>query len=248
MPFVFAAGGGGGGGPPSCKVVDWVCDSWSECTSDGFMTRTCELVKTCKNPYKVKPPEIGDCKYVSKLLSNLKCQNLNNMKARVKCRLTLTDNELSEELRISYLPEECNAVENAFEREKCVNLYGDSQECWVIEEGAERWKCLRKILNVGDLEGAKQICEKSSNKAKCGAELKYGVYGLIKSRFYNLEERAEEYLEEGRTNLDEVVDIVTSLEEKKQEFNKAKTTEERRRIILDTRSVWKEFEKKVKNE
>lgn len=170
------------------------------------------------------------------------------MKARVKCRLSLTEDELSEELRISYLPEECNAIGSTFGREKCVNLYADSQECWIIEESAERWNCLRKVVNVGDLEGAKQICEKSSNKAKCGAELKHGVYGLIKFRFYNLEERAEEYLEEGKASLDDVIDIVTLLEEKKQEFNKAKTIEERRKMILDTRSAWKEFENKVENE
>jgi len=93
LPIAYSAGGGGGGGGgglSSCKVIDWVCGQWDECNSGGFMTRTCELVKTCKNPYKVKPIEIGDCNYVSKLLSNLKCQNLNNMKARVKCRLTLT--------------------------------------------------------------------------------------------------------------------------------------------------------------
>ncbi len=105
---------------------------------------------------------------------------------------------------------------------------------------------MRRILNVGDIEGSKQICEKSSNKAKCGAELRKGVYGIIKFRFYNLEEKAEEYLEEGKAGLDDVVEIVTLLEGKKQEFNKAKTIDERKKIILNARAAWKEFEDSVK--
>ncbi len=70
---------------------------------------------------------------------------------------------------------------------------------------------------------------------------------MIKFRFYDLEERAEE-MEELGVSEELISEFVTNLEMKKQEFNNAKTKEERKQIILDVRKLWQDFIKDAKGQ
>lgn len=66
---------------------------------------------------------------------------------------------------------------------------------------------------------------------------------MIKFRFYDLEERAEDMAKEGMgaEGLEAVADFVTAITQHKIAFNNAKTTEERKQVIQNVRIDWKAF-------
>ena len=168
------------------------------------------------------------------------CADLLSMFDRVKCRLSLSHEERENQLRVVYLPEECKPLQ-ADAQGKCIALYDSLQKCWKFE-GTERIGCVKSEVKLGDIAEERNKC---GNDSSCLSTLKEKVYSLIKFRFYDLEERAEEMLEEG-ADINIVSDFVTSIELKKQEFNNAKTFEERKKIILQVKELWKEFLEAVK--
>ena len=239
MPQILAAGSGGGGSvkTPTCTEDTWSCTSWSKCQKDGTQSRTCTLVSDCSDAVTPKPDEIASCAYVSEILSSLKCYNLATMKERIGCRLSLADEELSKELKISYLPEECRALKNDAYKEDCIMLYSKSQPCWKLPIGPQRMSCLKHTLEIKNIKEEKLSCTNPS----CFAGLRKKVYTLIKFRFYDLEERAEGLYEKGLISNEQEVEIITKLEEKKIEFNQANSKEQRKQIILEVKKVWRDF-------
>mgnify|MGYP001570619132 FL=1 len=139
------------------------------------------------------------------------CSDLPSIIDRVKCRLSLSPEERENELRVVYLPEECRALEGA-QRSKCIALYDSLQKCWAFE-GEARIDCVKDEIKLGDVAEEKESC---GTDASCLAILSEKVYTLIKFRFYNLEEHAEEML--GTVDIDVVSDFVAGIELKKQEF------------------------------
>ncbi len=166
------------------------------------------------------------------------CADLLSMFDRVKCRLSLSPSERENELKVVYLPEECRALQE--KRNKCIALYDSLQKCWKFD-GEARINCVKNEIRSGDIKEEKNKCKDDA----CLSTLKEKVYSLIKFRFYNLEEKAERMLEDG-TDINIVSDFVTSIELKKQEFNSAKSFEERKKIILEVRDLWREFLDAVK--
>ena len=237
--IVYAVGGGGGGGgrsTPSCTADTWTCTDWSNCDSSGMQERTCTLSFDCATADTPKPVEKQSCLYVSNLLKKLKCRNLATLNERVGCRLQLSDKDLIQELQISYLPEECALANSEMKKESCVKLYSSLQPCF--NQQANRIACAKRILNVGDIATEKANCGNSIN---CIQNLREKTYSLIKFRFYELEERAEEFLESGIISNDVATLFISNLELKKQQFNNAKSYDERRNIILEIRSLWRDF-------
>lgn len=223
VPFAESAGGGGGGSArttPSCTEDIWNCSSWSKCQKDGTQTRTCALSYDCPSADTEKPAEVESCAYLSNIISSLKCYNLGAIKERVACRLGLSDNDLRNELKIAYLPEECRALSNDADKEDCVMIYSKSQQCWTLPIN-QRSNCLRQILDIKDL--------------------KKKAYTLIKFRFYDLEERAEMLYEKNLITKEQAADIIANIEEKKIAFNGAKSKGERKQIILETKKLWRDF-------
>jgi len=173
---------------------------------------------------------------------DLKCVNLVSVKERVSCRLDLEEEELEQELKLQYLPEECRALSGSI-RGLCIARYKSVQTCWKFPIGDERISCVKREIKLGDLQEEKERCnvKTGQEKALCINELKGKVYNLIKWRFYALEERAEDFMERGFVDKDLVVDFNVKIEENKRRFNEASTKKERKKIILDVRNDWKEF-------
>lgn len=242
--IVIGAGGGGGGyrNVPACTEDIWTCSDFSSCSTQETQTRSCTLTVDCPTATTQKPVETASCTYVSELLTKLKCSSLSSVSDRVRCRLRLTDEVLSSEIQIQFLPEECRTIPSIAQRETCVQQYATVQKCW-IHQGEDRVSCVKKSLRVGDIASQKRNCK---GDQKCLTNVKNRVYQLIKWRFYNLEERAEEMLEEGRASEDQVTSFITDLETKKAAFNSAKTKIDRRQIILDVRTRWQQFKKELK--
>ena len=71
------------------------------------------------------------------------------------------------------------------------------------------------------------------------------VYALIKFRFYDLSERAEEARDQG-VALESTVALVSAREQTKQDFNRATTYAKRRALIGRARSDWQKFVKAAK--
>ena len=244
MPAIaLAAGGGGGGSSRSTPVITctedtWSCSQWSPCTKESRQSRTCTLTDDCATADTPKPMERGSCTYVSAMVASLKCTNLGTVRKRVECRLGLSEAELNRELQINYLPEECRTITDADTKDACIKLYADSQPCWKMPQGNNRMMCLQSLLHVSDIAVQKQAC---GQQQSCLDDLRKNVYALIKFRFYDLEERAEELLEDGTITTSQATEIIAQLEEQKIKFNAAKTKEQRRDIIIGTKSLWQEF-------
>lgn len=239
VQIAFSAGSGGGGSSKAdaCPNDVWKCTAWSECQKDGMQTRACTLDYDCPGVDTPKPAERESCAYVSGLVSSLKCHNLGAIKERVACRLSLSESDLSHELKIAYLPEECRALGNDKDREECVQLYSSTQKCWKQPIGRQRSECLKNVLGIKDLKEEKNSCTNPS----CFANVKRKAYAIIKFNFYDLEERAEWLYENGKISKEQAADIISKLEEKKIEFNNAKNKQERKNIIKQTNELWKSF-------
>ncbi|RJP43650.1 hypothetical protein C4587_02835 [Candidatus Parcubacteria bacterium] len=172
----------------------------------------------------------------------LRCGNKAALRERVACRLGLSETELRTELEIQYLPEECRAL-GADSRQSCVAQYRAFQPCWQMPLGPGRVACGRQVLKLGPVISEEvKICrgKTGTEQAICKADLRERVFSMIKFRFYELEERAEEILENAE-NKKPLEDFQVLIETKKQEFNAAGSKEERRQIILDVRSGWQKF-------
>ncbi len=243
IPIALSAGSGGGGSSKtSCPNDVWKCTMWSECQKDETQARTCTLDYDCSGVDTPKPAETESCAYVSNIVSSLKCHNLGAIKERVACRLSLSDADLNNELEIAYLPEECRAMGKDKDREECVLLYSASQKCWKQQIGSKRTECLNQLLEIKDFRKEKESCSNPS----CFAQLKKKAYALIKFNFYDLEERAEKLYEEGKISKEKAADIISKLEEKKIEFNKAAGKQERKNIINEAKKLWNDFTQELR--
>jgi len=177
----------------------------------------------------------------------IKCLELKTVKGRVSCRLDLDKEEQKEELELYYLPEECGAVYFT-PRKQCIERYNSVQECWQFPIGNARISCVKRVMNLGTLLEEKKACGELTGKEKsvCVRELKNKVYNLIKWKFYDLEERAEDFMIRGLIDKGSVVDFIVKTEENKVKFNEANSKEGRKNIVLDVRIAWNDIVKKVK--
>ncbi len=179
----------------------------------------------------------------------LKCGNYPSLKERIVCRLGLEEDEQEEELELYYLPEECSTLSGAA-RGICIARYKTVQTCWKFPIGEERVSCAKKAIKLGSIQEEKEKCDKltGENKSICAGEIKNKSYNLIKWKFYDLEERAEDFLKRGIINEDSAIDFIAKTEQNKMIFNEAKTKEERKEIILDVRQDWKALVDKIKED
>jgi len=181
--------------------------------------------------------------------SELKCGDLPTLRERVECRIELSEYELGKELELQYLPEECRTIINQGLQESCIQRYESVQQCWQNPVGPSRISCVKKQFNLGDIKDEKATCLASnpSNKETCLNELEDKVFALVKFRVYDLEERAEELLEEGASE-EAVINLVAKLEEKKLEFNDASTIEDKKNVIKAVRNIWQDFVNEIKDQ
>ena len=176
----------------------------------------------------------------------IECANLKIIKERVSCRLGQEKEEQEEELRLYYLPEECAALSGT-SRGICIARYKSVQTCWKFPVGEDRVSCVKKAIRLEAIQEEKEKCGKlnGENKSVCVTEIKNKAYNLIKWRFYDLEERAEDFMMRGLVDKESVVDFIVKSEENKVKFNEADSKEEGKNIILDVRRDWKQLVKKI---
>ena len=170
------------------------------------------------------------------------CTDLGSLQERIACRLRLPDDELARQQAITYLPEECRTLGDTVAREQCVSRYRQLQACWESPVGTQRIGCVKNILKIGDLPAAAAACAELplNEQDDCRVTLRAQVYALIKFRFYDLEERAEDLLERDAP-VARVAQFITTQEDAKQRFNLATTSAQRRAIILEVRAAWQTF-------
>ncbi len=172
-----------------------------------------------------------------------KCSTMNTMRERIKCRL-----QLKEENEYDYLPEECRAQVNE-SREKCVTNYKKSQNCWASDKDSERFKCAASAFGlVGTVASQKAQCDNltGQNRSQCILQLRDRVDAIVKFRIYNLEEKTQRLLEKGLVDADTATDFVAAMEQQKQNYNDAKTVEEKKAVVRGVQKLWKEFISNIK--
>lgn len=232
LPTLAAGGGGGGGGgsPAPAPVVAPIV-----VVAPVAATPTPAVVVT---PAPAPTPATAPIKPAV-----LQCDQ-ETMKERIRCRLSLSEEDLEAELAVQYLPEECRSL-SSVARVSCIERYKALKPCWAKPIGLQRATCARQVLEIGSsANAALRACNLKRNReerANCLANAKDRIYALIKFRLYDLSERAEELLEKGTGTVDAVTDLVNAMESYKQEFNAAKTYGARRAALVKARNTWAKF-------
>lgn len=228
---------------PFCTKDSWTCGAWSaSCDIYGREHRTCQLSFDCSKVETPPPPESQSCQ-------KIQCGNKSTLRDRISCRLNLAPAGAARDLEIQYLPEACR-VKSGNEQKSCINLYKSFNPCWSAKEGEQRFSCARNVLKLGPvISDEVKICQgkKGANQVVCKNQLKEKVLYMITFRFYDLETRAEELGNRG-ADLNAIADFETIIELKKQAFDRASTSANRKQIILDVRSAWQDFVNKIKDQ
>lgn len=206
--------------------VDRLQISLPQCAGSHYVYSTIDCINT-KN--QVPPPAVPG--------TELKCGGYLELRDRVACRLQLREEQKDE--YENFFPEECRSWQD---QQQCVQLYRSVQSCWRLATSAARISCLREKVGITNVREQKSAC---GTDEACLQDLRKKVYTLIKLRLYNLEERAEELMEDGKLTKDEVADFVVKIEEDKLAFNQAQSKEERRAIIMQVRQHWLDLLRKV---
>lgn len=172
-----------------------------------------------------------------------RCADLLSMFDRVKCRLSLTPAEQESELELLYLPEQCFPLAGE-QQTKCVQSYQELRRCQVYNNSRTRIDCAKQTIGLqGNFN---QHCADAQDKTACKEEFRQKTYRLIIFRFYELEEKAEELLAEGRIDLQTAADFITLVEAAKIKFSEVQSYEEKKNVILGVRDIWKELIKVVR--
>jgi hypothetical protein len=212
---------------PDCTEDTWECGNWQSCDADGNQSRDCEITSDCAGVVSDKPSSSQRCSY-------LQCEE-GDLVDRVECRLNLTRAGREREIEIRYYPEVCRPFEG-HTQEECIEYYADYQPCWDIESVDGRLECAKEVLWLKDtIENKKSAC---ADDEECLEELQEHVHHLILFRFYDLEQRAEEFIEEG-VDVKTTAAFVSKVIENKIAFLGAETYEERRTLIEKMRTDWK---------
>jgi predicted DNA-binding protein YlxM (UPF0122 family) len=234
--------------PATCQSLGKQCGTWPDGCGGTINCGSCQSGYTC-NPdgqcIQVSPPTQQQPQQESTKPiigeDGFRCSDLPTMRERIACRI-----KLKQENELNYLPEECRVL-TGLERAKCINNYKNTIICFNKESDEERVNCARRAigLQIATIQQAREDCKGNQT---CLNELKEKVFTLIKFRFYNLEYKAQEIMEKYNISESLVVDFISSIETKKQEFNNARSIEEKKQIIKDVIILWRQFIDQVKSE
>lgn len=238
----------------ACTEDLWDCDPWTACGDSGQRTRTCMLDVDCPGVESPLPIVIESCAQPlpsptkpaptprptpTPSPTPLAC-DLPGQTERIRCQLQQSA------LTLSFLPEECRAIEDSAAREQCFVLYREAQKCPAVPERNKRITCLKKIIGLDDPVAAAAACEQlpKNEQADCRITLRSRVHILIKFRFDELEQRAKNLQPRGAPR-ETIVSFIASVEAAKQKFDLATTKDQRRAVILEVRELWQEFARTV---
>ncbi|MEK6968047.1 MAG: hypothetical protein AABX51_05445 [Nanoarchaeota archaeon] len=159
------------------------------------------------------------------------CGGFEAMRDRISCRLQLPESAGP----LPYTPEECRAVFGVV-RANCIKRYDLVQTCWQYSADSERVGCARGLLQAVNITSQLSSC---TNK-ECKDSVAERVFTLTKFRLYNLEEKAEDWLEKGAEK-NTVIDFVMFIESKKIVFNNEKNLSEKKQILREVQEEWQNF-------
>lgn len=219
----------------NCTEDIYECTEWSECSTEGIQTRTCELISICPGADNDWPLELMECEYVSELSASLECRNEPTLKQRIECRLNLEKNP-PQGLEIAYMPEECTASFDEEGKKACIKRYSAVQKCW-SNDFRNTDSCLRQQLNMNNFMQRKNQC----NDADCLFELNSDVNNLAKLRIHSLIYRAELMLDKTLADKDSVIDIIAYMEQQKLALQNSPTAGDRIRVLENVKDRWDDF-------
>ncbi|MBI2135453.1 hypothetical protein HYU06_00085 [Candidatus Woesearchaeota archaeon] len=211
----------------------------------GCMKKSDEKKSEIASDKLVKKEELEKKSDAQESGKKLKCGGYMDINDRVKCRVSLREEQAGE--WENFFPEECKAWKPETQP-KCLEFYTSVRECWKFENGNARINCVKRQVKLADILTEKANCNalEINKKEQCNKDLKDKVNAVVKFRLYNLEEEAERFYEEGKIIKDELVDFVVKMEFSKLEYNIAKDKQEKKNIILKARKAWIELVKKMK--
>ena len=205
------------------------------------------VVRATRTEYfeQSKAIQVANCETkVQKFL----CSEGKTMKERVRCVLNLPDEDVN---AVKYLPEECMAMKNEEEKDRCVDTYRMLQGCRTEgSDDAGREVCARQKLNLTrDITDSATECNKEPGVKKrlCLIDLKNNIFTLVKFRIYNLAYKAYELRETGMDE-DSVVNFTVLLNEKKIAFNLAQTIDDKKKIVNEVKQEWEKFRANAKKQ
>ncbi len=169
------------------------------------------------------------------------CTPLPTLLEREKCRFQLVK---TGRYSHDYEHEECRALEEKAAKALCNAHYAKTSKCFEKKSDEARFACVRSALKLESLSQEKQRC---ANDADCLKDFRSRVRASVKFRFYNLVERSGVFLKHGASE-GAVAQFAAFAEQKKQEFNTAKTIEERIKIVEQVREEWKAFKQRALQE
>ncbi len=224
--------------PPAtgCDSDTWTCGGWQGCDAYGNQNRICHLAKDCPSVDTPSPTASQRC-------DHLQCGDLSTLDARVRCRVNLAPAGIDRELELQYLPEECRAERNGPARAACIARYRAIVPCYKPPVGEQRFACGRQALGLGStVPELVRACQTKpdAERLACLQDLRDKVHAMVKFRFYDLEERAEDLFDKG-VGSDRIGEFVSFMESEKLKFNQAKTKDERIAIVVAVRERWKAF-------
>jgi hypothetical protein len=168
-----------------------------------------------------------------------KC-NMQTMNERIKCFLSLSDEDIK---NVNYIPEDCR-VKTGEEKARCIETYKLFQTCRPKPStDKKREECIIPKLNISN--SVREEVEKCKNlipnqRAVCMSKIKDKVLMLVKFRVYNLIYKAQELKSLGVSE-DKVVSIIEKIENAKIGLDKATTNKERIDILIKLKNDWQAF-------
>lgn len=163
---------------------------------------------------------------------------------RIRCRLSMSADELAQENSIQFLPEECRVLSGST-KTACIDRYKQWQTCFEKPDTQERLACGQEVLKLqGLISDAWQACndENAKTQKTCQTAVRNQTYSLTKFYIEDLAVRAKNTLNPG-SDINPVVDLTNSLELLKQQFNKAKNSAARIQVVTRAKTLWKAFVK-----
>jgi len=136
------------------------------------------------------------------------CFDLEDLQARLHCRLEKTADEIDLEDQKMFMPEECRVVGTAVsakeEQKACLDKYERFDRCLRVPIGNERIKCARNALSLRELLPLDVVCSAGEETTTCEENYRKKIYKLIVFRFVDANNRAERLYREGKLSIDGV--------------------------------------------
>ncbi|HLC68701.1 MAG TPA: carboxypeptidase-like regulatory domain-containing protein [Candidatus Bilamarchaeaceae archaeon] len=198
-------------------------------------------IQASRTGYKIKDTTVSValCSEEESGIAESRCDQ-GTRSGRLQCILRLSDEARG--AVVVYTPEECLET-GATARQQCVETYRLFQTCRNLETDAEREDCIKPKLGIdGEVRTMLQACQEEfgSRKLLCIEQMRERIFQLVKFRMYNLEYKAEEFMELGIPEED-VVDVMVAISGAKIAFNNAHTIQEKVAVVQQLKEDWQEF-------